>query len=1142
MVKIKNKSPHSKADRMQIIGLHLFFLFLVITALFVFKYEKTSLENLILARLKSKAKTSALELSISVTSKIGNHFRDLNFLLNDFINANDGHITPNIESLHVFDDFKKFHKGISAINIINAPRTKIIYSTSKYYTNRTIKSIVFNRLRGYSNRYIGTLYYESKNVGWVVPINIPIINIRNKRILGFLGSPFLLSNFRNIASSKFIESELIEANSGKIISSWRNGIWSYSGNNAFNYYGSIKLNVAGYPWIIESGWSKAVFDAFLWKEEMPYFFMTSILIFLFILADIISYSALKRSLRFKNYQKAVIGVQEDILSLKDAESIYKHIVTAIVDKTDAIGSAIMIPDETKKEFHTVAACAKEKEHESAMLKITPSMLAEDNLGNMPASIAYRDKKIFGPVKSMPQSILKEYPAFSKIKSLTAFPIFEIPDSNPVAILGIQSSSRFHFSNDMINIIMQLTNSAGMKIRQISTNDKLIAESEIKNAFLSNTSAGITLATYPDRVFIEANETFLNILGYPNIDALRNNNSREVYPSDEVYSRVGKLASRILDEGKGSEKDIPVVKRDGTTIYADFYGQKLDKLYNGKEQILWTLIDITDRHRLAEDLSYQALYDELTGLPNRRSLLLELDLAMARAIRHKALLAVAVIDLDDFKPVNDIHGHEVGDRVLKILGYRLKSVLRTSDFIARLGGDEFVLIVEEFKDKKALENIFSKIENKITETIALENQIEILTHLSMGVYIFDGESDNKNLLTPDILLRYADRALYESKSNKAERLNYYAFYGETVPHVRNKMQQLLYGGGLRVYYQPIVNNPSMEIAGVEALARLEDDGQIIAPYDFLPVLSENDLLHLSNEVLRKAVQELTEIGESAEKLWISVNVDPKFMSSEYLESLRSILEEHEIEPSRIVIEILETGDFLGRDKALGHIKAIKNYGIKVALDDVGSAYSSLMRLKELPVDKIKLDQFFIRNLEQNPEDLHFVQSILELAEDKKVKLVVEGVETEDILDAISVMGAHQIQGYAIAKPMPCDKLKDFLNSYKAALLKRPVSFLGLYAFKMISYGNVKRLIKQDPYLIDYKNLLESGNCPIKKALSRFGVPAEHPLITLHSDYDNALAKLGEKLKYFNDADWKSMEKINEDFGREILLEYYKRKKS
>ena len=1311
-----NKKKLTKQEKLQIFSFHAFFLFIVCIAIFIFAHETLTLKETILRRLKSDSKLTASDLSSEIKTQINAHFHDLDFLRKDFLKVNYKYLSLSRKSLNIFKSFKKYHPGISTINILNSSMDKVIWSSSKNGF-KNIKNTIFTQISGYKDRYVGTLYFEKTNKKFVIPMNEHILG-KNGTVLGFIGSPFILSNFSLIRTPHYIETYLIEKSSGKTILFWKNGKLNAGPDNTSNFLSGATQKIKGYPWIIKAGWTNSTYEKFFWNKEWIYLIMTILFAFIFAVFDIISIIAFKRIMRLKRYQSAAISAQEDALYLKDAQTIYKHIVDIIVAKTDAIGSILVVPDKEMGYLIPVAACADDKEHEKNLLKIQPYLKSDDTTENMPVSIAYKEKKAVGPIYSLDKNFIDKYPTFLKVKSLMAFPIYEDSNSDPVAVLGIQSDSKHYFTKEMVRIINQLVNSLGLALNKLSINNRLIyeaehqkrltefnfllaqmnqlisrtenekmlldsicemtinytglksawiakpdekgsvwfisnygtadllkrldisvnpdvqngytcvgrswrskkpvyipsfrednymhpwlelfgefdltssasipvfrggsiwavftllhskenffdedlknileeialdigfgldridlinskeRETEIRNALLSNTSAGIALISYPERVFIEANDAVINTLGYSDAGSLKNFRLKDIYPDDETYKRVAELADKILIEGKGLERDISLIKKDGTIIYVDFYGQKINRVADGKEQILWTITDITERHRLAEELSYQAFYDELTGLPNRRSLLIELERAISRASRRKKFLALAIIDIDDFKPINDTFGHHAGDNVLKIISARIKEVLRKSDFTARLGGDEFVIIIEDINNKNELETILEKIEKKIKESILLENKNEISTGLSMGIYMFDGSIENKELPTTDNLLRYADQALYDSKNKKGDRLKYYAFYGETLPYSENNMQKLLKNGNLSVYYQPIMDNYSRDIVGVEALARLNDKGDIISPYNFLPMLNEKDLFYLCREMLAKSFIELSEIGEPAEKLFISINVDPKFISEEFISCLKNILETG-CDSSKLVLEILETGDFLSKDNAIKYIHAIKDLGVKVALDDVGSAYSSLMRLKELPVDEIKLDQFFVRTLEDNPRDLHFVQSILELANDKKVNLIVEGVETDDILDALSVMDVDYLQGYAIAKPMPIDSLKNYLINKPLIHRKHPKSFLGLYAIKIVSYRNIKKIIRRDPYLIDYKNIKDQKNCPIIEALKSLNVPANHVLYDLHLKYDKAIVELGESLKLSGNCDWKTLDMISESFENEILAEYYKK---
>ena len=276
-------------------------------------------------------------------------------------------------------------------------------------------------------------------------------------------------------------------------------------------------------------------------------------------------------------------------------------------------------------------------------------------------------------------------------------------------------------------------------------------------------------------FIYTNPALQNMLGYT-WDELK-----DMYFWDMLAEEHKEEAKRAIKEGLSDifykhYVTFKLIKKSGEELWAYIYAGSVK--YKGEIVRIASFIDVTEHKKLEEELSFQALYDVLTGLPNRRSLMNEMKRAASRVTRRKTFLAVAILDLDDFKPVNDTHGHEAGDKVLKIIAGRLKNNLRKSDFVARLGGDEFVLIVEDFKDKSELENVFEKIEKAVMEDIILGPGIKVSVGLSMGVGICAASSGSKEADNPGILLRYADNALYESKRNKQKRLHYYFFYGET----------------------------------------------------------------------------------------------------------------------------------------------------------------------------------------------------------------------------------------------------------------------------------------------------------------------------------------------------------------------------
>ncbi len=532
----------------------------------------------------------------------------------------------------------------------------------------------------------------------------------------------------------------------------------------------------------------------------------------------------------------------------------------------------------------------------------------------------------------------------------------------------------------------------------------------------------------------------------------------------------------------------------------------------------------------------AFYDDLTGLPNRRLLENQLEQDMARAKRHGKLLAVCMLDLDGFKPVNDSYGHDAGDEVLAALGQRLRAVLRKSDFVARLGGDEFVLLVEDISDLDDLTQVLDKTQTAVTTPIPLSNGAAVRLQASIGVCLQPfGEGE-----TGDQLLRRADQALYESKAHKADRDRSWVFFGEEAARERQRApaQRLLDEGALEVWYQPILANHSRKVVGMEALARLRDhDGRILYPGEFLPQLATEDLTDLSRLVLTQALADLAILDSRGWSLWVSFNVTPESFCGQCVPCLWGIIAASGINPSRITLEILEGSDFLERDTALSVLHEIKDLGIRLALDDIGSAYASLLRLKELPVDEIKLDQGFIRTLEARPQDLHFVRTIQDLAMELKVDLVVEGVETADILDAMMTTGTPYLQGYAISRPIPFARLQEFLFEYSCPDHDLPKSLFGFYAGTLSSHSAIKKMLMINPSEMNPETLGNAMYCRGHGVLHRLGYGDDSHLLQLHDNYHRALADAAENAtESFKNHGWDAVEESLELFLTVVMSEW------
>ena len=720
-----------------------------------------------------------------------------------------------------------------------------------------------------------------------------------------------------------------------------------------------------------------------------------------------------------------------------------------------------------------------------------------------------------------------------LRSCAALPIYR--NTQPWAVLAVYHEENGVFETDLQEILEELARDVGYGLDYIDLLSRERAAVAMNESLLNNTTAGMALVSYPDRVIVKANQRLADLWGYSRASDFVGQSIQTLLGDNHVIrKKTGALYQTVLTQGQAEARDVPYLRADGTTIYMDLTAGRIDRDMADRIIMTWTVVDVTERHQLAKNWIRQALADPLTELANRRALDDEMEHAIARAHRHHSTLVVCMLDLDGFKEINDIYGHETGDQVLKATARRLEKIMRKSDFIARIGGDEFVLLIEGETSPPELEVIFGAIESVISEPIILSNHATVTLGVSMGVCLYP----SAEVAGSDTLLRYADRALYESKAHKSDRLRYWVQHGEAVPRRSNTHQLLLKQGGVEVFYQPILDTRHKKIVAIEALARLRSsDSHIIYPKEFLPQITADDTTDLSRLVLTQALADLKVLDDKGWFLDVSFNLSPQSFATHCVSWLSDVIERSGIDPSRITAEILESDDFLERDSALVALHAIRKIGIRLALDDVGSAYSSLLRLKELPVDKVKLDQGFVRTLEKYPQDLHFVRAIQDLATELKVDLVVEGVETEDVLDAMLTMGVQYLQGHVISQPLPLRALEDFLAHFELSPVELPTTLFGFYASTMVSHGTRKKMIMINPAELNLETLPDGRRCREHEIMRRFGYGDESDLVRSHNLYHQALgAVIDLDMRSRSDSDWEAMEEAFSSFTQSILVEW------
>jgi len=433
----------------------------------------------------------------------------------------------------------------------------------------------------------------------------------------------------------------------------------------------------------------------------------------------------------------------------------------------------------------------------------------------------------------------------------------------------------------------------------------------------------------------------------------------------------------------------------------------------------------------EKLQFMAHYDEMTGLPNRSLFNDRFQQAAARSERAKNYLALCFLDIDDFKLVNDNFGHDIGDKLLINVAKRLESAIREEDTASRQGGDEFTLLLGDFTSIAQCEFLLARILKTLSQPYIIDDVAHNVS-VSIGATIYP--LDNVSL---DTLIRHSDQAMYVAK---LAGKNQFRFFNSTdnkeVVDKQLKLVEIrkaLLNKQFCLYYQPKVNMKTGVVFGVEALIRwLHPDKGLIPPLDFLPLVDGTDLeIQIGGWVINEALSQLERWQEQGLKLQISINVSSYHMqSAAFFDQLNEALNNYSsINSQDIQLEILESSVLGDIDNISGIIKSCQNVlGLQIALDDFGTGYSSLSHMKTLSANTIKIDQSFVRDLLDDPNDYSIIDGVIKLAEVFNREVIAEGVETLAHGKMLLIMGCNEAQGYAISRPLPADTISQWIKDY------------------------------------------------------------------------------------------------------------------
>jgi len=471
------------------------------------------------------------------------------------------------------------------------------------------------------------------------------------------------------------------------------------------------------------------------------------------------------------------------------------------------------------------------------------------------------------------------------------------------------------------------------------------------------------------------------------------------------------------------------RKDGSLFWNEVFVAPVRDPEGGVTHFVGVLNDITDNRRYQEELEHQANHDSLTDLPNRNLLRDRIGQAIVFADRYAQVAVIAFLDLDNFKLINDSLGHDAGDQLLKLAAGRLASLLRASDTVARIGGDEFVLVLHFSDGDGMIGQHIQRLLTSIAQPFTINGR-EVFVTCSVGVSIYPQDGRDG-----DTLLRNADAAMYRAKEQGKNTFQFYTRelnerVGERLD-LESDLRRALERGELAVYYQPQVELATGRIVGAEALVRWRHPSRgAVDPGRFVMIAEETGLIvPIGDWILRTACEQIKAwLGAGLPPLVVAVNLSARqFRQTQLADIVEAVLSETGVEPRFLELELTETVVMHDPKEAEAALRRLKSMGLRVAIDDFGSGYSSLNYLKRFPIDKLKIDGSFVQDLPENGDSAAIVLAVISLGHSLGLRVIAEGVERKSQAAFLRAHGCDEIQGYYYGAPMPASEFTELLRS-------------------------------------------------------------------------------------------------------------------
>ncbi|MGA2781043.1 MAG: EAL domain-containing protein [Smithella sp.] len=528
-------------------------------------------------------------------------------------------------------------------------------------------------------------------------------------------------------------------------------------------------------------------------------------------------------------------------------------------------------------------------------------------------------------------------------------------------------------------------------------------------------------------FTLVNDSTCLLLGYSKEEMMGMNNRQ--YTDKEYSKKLFETFNKVYSTGKPTEGfDWQIIRKNGDKRYIEA-SVSLKKDSSGNPIGFRGIVrDATERKKVEQQLNHMATHDALTGLPNRLMFSQLLNHAIRTAQRHKRQLAVFFIDLDRFKTINDSLGHEAGDQLLQEMAIRFKQLLRADDVVGRLGGDEFIILTEEVDDLSQVANVAHKLLTIVIKPIILlDEECRITASIGISMYPKDGEDEQS-------LMKNADMAMYFAKE---EGKNNYQFYSKDIQSqskerfsIETNLRRALERNELSLEYQAKVDFKTGMITGVEALLRWQNPSLgSVTPTQFIPVAEETGLIvPIGRWVMKTAcAQNVAWQRQGLPPVRMAVNLSLRqLMDDNLLGDIKAALVDSGMEPNLWELEITESMVMHNPTRMIEVLTNIKKMGVRLAIDDFGTGYSSLAQIKHFPIDTLKVDRSFIRNLPYDSEDRAITEAVIAMGKTLNLTVVAEGVETQAQKDFLQDHICDEMQGFHFSKPIAPDKFADLLR--------------------------------------------------------------------------------------------------------------------